>query len=108
MSLSASRVDGVLDGLEEVRAFMMTFLLVKSLVISELEKVTLVEEISWWQKYWALWLKESDICTKFFHWVTDSNRRNKSIEALFVNCSISSDQSAIREHILQYYDSLLS
>jgi hypothetical protein len=40
---------------------MMTFLLVKSLVISELEKVTLMEEISWWQKYWALWLKEGDI-----------------------------------------------
>jgi hypothetical protein len=40
--------------------------------------------------------------------VANLNNRNNSIEALLVNDSVSSDQSAIREHIVQYYDSLLS
>jgi hypothetical protein len=74
----------------------------------QLEKATLLEEISWRQKSRALWLKEGDKCTKFFHRVANSNRRNNSIEALSVNGSVSSDQSAIREHIVQYYDSLFS
>jgi hypothetical protein len=80
----------------------------KTLVISELENFTLMEEISWRQKSRALWLKEGDKCIKRFHWVANLNSRNNSIEALLVNDSVSSDQSAIREHIVQYYDSLLS
>jgi hypothetical protein len=60
----------------------------KSLVTSELEKVTLMEEISWQQKYRALWLREGDKCKTFFHWVANLNKRNNSIEALSVNGSI--------------------
>jgi hypothetical protein len=78
----------VLDGLEEVRALIVEEKLRKSLVISELEKVTLMEEIRWRQKSTALWLKEGDKCTKFFHRVANSNRRNNSIEALSTNGSI--------------------
>jgi hypothetical protein len=39
------------------------------MVISELEKATLLEEISWRQKSSALWLKEGGRCMKFFHWM---------------------------------------
>lgn len=41
-----------------------------------------MEEFSCRQKSMALWLKEGDKCTKFFHRMANSNRRNTSIEAL--------------------------
>jgi hypothetical protein len=34
--------------------------------------------------------------------------RNNSIEALVVDGSVSFDQSAIREHVVQYYDRLFT
>lgn len=36
-------------------------------VIANLERVLLLEEISWHQKSRALWLREEDKCTIFFH-----------------------------------------
>lgn len=36
-------------------------------LVSALERATLLEENSWWQKPLALWLKEGDQSTKFFH-----------------------------------------
>jgi hypothetical protein len=64
----------VLNGLEKVRALIAEEKLRKSLDISELEKVRLMEEV--------IWLNKGDKCTKFFHRVTNSNRRNNSIEAV--------------------------
>jgi hypothetical protein len=45
---------------------------------------------------------------KVFPSVANLNRRNNSIELLSVNGSVSSDQPAIRDHIVQFYDSLFS
>jgi hypothetical protein len=47
------------------------------------------------------------INAKFFHRVANSNRRFNSIELLSVNGSISPDQPVIRNHLVQYYESLL-
>ena len=59
---------------------------------NDLEKITHLEEASWGQKSRALWLRERerDKCTKFFHQMADSNRRNNSIEQLLVNGSVCS------------------
>ncbi|KAG6644474.1 hypothetical protein CIPAW_08G057000 [Carya illinoinensis] len=45
----------------------------KTVVVAELEKITLMEEISWRQKSRALWLQEGDKCTNFFHRVANSH-----------------------------------
>jgi hypothetical protein len=66
------------------------------MVISVLEKATLLEEIGWRQESRALWLREGDKCTNlfiyFFHLVANSNRRNNSIETLSAYSSVSSDK----------------
>jgi hypothetical protein len=97
-----------LDCLEEERGLAPFEKVRKSVVISELEHVTLQEEISWRQKSRVLWLKEGDKCTKFFHRVANSNKRYNSIESLSVNGSVSSDQPTIRASVVQYYESLFT
>ncbi|KAG6634121.1 hypothetical protein CIPAW_12G097200 [Carya illinoinensis] len=79
----------------------------KTVVIAELEKITLLEEISCRQKSRALWLKEGDKCTKFFHRVANSHRRTNAIEVLHSNRRIISNRTAIKEHIVLFYDQLL-
>jgi hypothetical protein len=97
-----------LDNLEEGRGLDAEEKIRKSTVVCELEQVTLQEEISWRQKSRALWLKEGDRCTKFFHRVANSNKRFNSIESLSVNGSVSSDQATIRNSAVQFYETLFS
>ena len=48
---------------------------------TNIEKLTLLEEISWRQKSRVLHLKEGDANTRFFHRMANSNRKNNGIEA---------------------------
>jgi len=98
----------VLDGSKEERVIDVEEKLRNTYVIGELEKVTLMEEISRRQKSRVLWLKDGDKRTKFFHQEANSNRRDNFIESLSVNGSVSFNQSAIRDHIVHFYDSLFS
>jgi hypothetical protein len=47
-------------------------------------------------------------CTMFFHQKANSNRRDNYIEKLVVNGTISSYQSKIRDHIVQFYNRLFT
>jgi hypothetical protein len=64
------------------------------------------EQLFWRQKLRELWLKEGDKCTKFFHRVANSNRRNNSIDQLEVNGRFSLDQSKIRDHVVSLYETV--
>jgi hypothetical protein len=75
---------------------------------TELERLLLCEEVSWRQKSRALWLREGDKNTKFFHKVANSNRRNNSIEALLINGSLTSNVPTMKTHIVQFYSHLYS
>jgi hypothetical protein len=110
-SLQKARLEDLckLDRLEEEeRGLDFDELLKKNLIASDLERIILQEEISWRQKSRVLWLKEGDKCTKFFHWIANSNRRSNFIESVSVNGSVTSAQPAIRDHIVQFYESLFS
>lgn len=65
-----------------------------------------IEETSWRQEFKALWLKERDKCTKFFHRMTNSNRRVNSISSLEVDGELLEDPENIYEEIVSFYSSL--
>jgi hypothetical protein len=101
-SLKLARLEElrVLDRIEEERGLDLEELLRKRSIVSDLERIILQEEISWRQNSRVLWLKAGDKCTKFFHQIANSNRRSNSIESLSVNGSVTSNQPAIRDHIV--------
>ena len=53
-----------------------------------------------------LHLKEGEANTKFFHRMTNSNRKNNGIESLMVNGTISSNQSLIADCITHFFMNL--
>ena len=71
-----------------------------------LDKVMLMEEISWRQKSRALWLKEGDKNSNFFHRLASSHRNANTIGKLLINGVLLTDQDEIRDHIAQFYQQL--
>jgi hypothetical protein len=72
----------------------------------DLEKVILMDEIYWRQKSRALWLKEGDKNSRFFHCLTSSHWNTNTIGKLLINGSPSTSQDEIRDHIAQFYEHL--
>ena len=78
----------------------------KAVIVADLERTGLLEEISWRQKSRALWLQEGDKNTKFFHRLANSNRRYNSISSLSINGVLSTDLDAISQCITNFYSHL--
>ena len=95
-----------LDALAEIRHLTREEIQKKALFVADLERTCLLKEISWWQKSRALWLREGDKNTKFFHRLANSNRRYNSISTLSINGELSTDSDVISEFITQFYQHL--
>ncbi|KAG6728212.1 hypothetical protein I3842_02G162400 [Carya illinoinensis] len=98
----------IFDRITEERALTPEELLRKTELVSELERILSLEEISWRQKSRALWLKEGDRSTKFFHRVANSYRRNNTIDMLKINGRDCTEAPVIREHVVSFFDNLFS
>ena len=81
----------VLDAKEETHRLIAEEKLEQVNFRTNIEKLTILEEISWRQKFRVLHLKEGDANTRFFHRMGNSNRKNNGIESLMVNGTLSSD-----------------
>ena len=81
-------------------------ILQKERIRADLERNTLMDEISWRQKSQALWLREGDKNTRFFHRLANSHRRNNTISTLLINGDLSSEPDDIAECITRFYHNL--
>jgi hypothetical protein len=77
-------------------------------VFSKLERTLFQEEVSCRQKSRALWLKEGDQDTKFFHRLANSYRRNNTIATMMVDGNRFEDPTVIQDHIVHFYKTLYS
>jgi hypothetical protein len=94
------------DAIEESRALVEEELQKKTEIVIEIERCSLLEEVSWRQKCRVLWLKEGDKCTKFFHSIANSNRRFNSIDSLLIGDTLSSNKTEIGDHVVEFYQKL--
>jgi hypothetical protein len=72
----------------------------------ELEKVALLEEVSWRQKSRVLCLKEGDNNMRFFHTMANSYRRNNYMERVEVEGVVFEIESEVKEKVVKFYESL--
>ncbi|KAJ9689585.1 hypothetical protein PVL29_014989 [Vitis rotundifolia] len=73
---------------------------------NEYSHCAILEEISWRQKSRALWLKEGDNNTKFFHHMANARRRGNFINSLTVRGVRLNKEEELKEGIGSYFKSL--
>nr|XP_016434734.1 PREDICTED: uncharacterized protein LOC107761081 [Nicotiana tabacum] len=72
----------------------------------DIVELAIAQETSWWQKSRALWLKEGDSNTKFFHRVAVANRRRNFIESLVVDGVRIEREEEVKGAIVGFYENL--
>jgi hypothetical protein len=89
-----------LDGLEEEGQLSVEDKMARDHLKSDFEHVLLMDEITWRQKSRALWLREGDHNTRFFHRIANSNRRFNTISRLLLDGVVTSDQTEIGDGLV--------
>jgi hypothetical protein len=72
----------------------------------EVVQLAHMAETSWRQKSRAVWLKEGDNNTSFFHHLANSNRRKNYLGSLEVEGRVFEDKEDIKVQVEQFYQSL--
>ena len=65
-----------------------------------------LEEISWRQKSKALFIKERDNNTRFFHRLANSHRRTNQIRGVEVEGALYEDESEVTNPMVDFYRKL--
>jgi hypothetical protein len=97
---------GELDSIVESRELTEVEINKRDECSQNLERTLFQEEVSWRQKSMALWLKEGDRNTTFFHKLANSHKRNNKVAAMMVEGNRTEDPAVIQKHIVQFYKAL--
>ena len=73
---------------------------------AKIEALASLEEISWRQKSRAMFLKEGDNNTRFFHRLANSHRRANTMRGVEVDGIIYEADSNIQDQVVGFYKSL--
>ncbi|WMV25624.1 hypothetical protein MTR67_019009 [Solanum verrucosum] len=80
----------------------------KATLLMDYEEHLKNEELAWRQRSRALWLKEGDKNTKFFHKVANAHKRSNNIDQLMIEDEPVMDPVRIRGEIIEFYQKLFS
>ena len=72
----------------------------------EIAHLASLEEISWRQKPWILFVKEGDNNTCFFHWVANFHRKTNHIQGIEVDNVLYEDEEEVRSKVINFYQRL--
>ena len=72
----------------------------------DIEHLVSLEEISWRQKSRALYVKEGDNNTRFFHRLADSHRNANLIKRIEVDGVHYEDEADVRSQLVLFYQGL--
>ena len=75
-------------------------------VKSDIDFLASLQEISWRQKSKALFIKEGDNNTHFFHRLVNSHRRTNQIRGVEVEGILYKDESEITNQVVDFYKKL--
>ena len=75
-------------------------------VKSDIDYLASLEEISWRQKSKALFIKEGDNNTQFFHIIANSHRRANQIREVEVDGFHYEDELEVTDQVVDFYKKL--
>ena len=70
---------------------------------ADIEQLASLEKISWRQKSLALYVKEGDNNTRFFHKLTNSHRNASQIKRIEVDGVLYEDETDVRSQLVLFY-----
>ncbi|KAJ9701144.1 hypothetical protein PVL29_006475 [Vitis rotundifolia] len=94
------------DGLERLGSLSEDDRRSQQIARDDFSHCAILEEISWKQKSRALWLKEGNSNTKFFHRMTNARRRGNFISSLIVRGVRLDKEEELKEGMGAYFKSL--
>ena len=72
----------------------------------DIEHLVSLEEISWRQKAYTLYVKEGDNNTRFFHRLANSHRNANLIKRIEVDGVLYEDEANVRSQVVLFYQGL--
>ncbi|XP_075112012.1 uncharacterized protein LOC142182049 [Nicotiana tabacum] len=109
LGLQKTKLPSQLAGFEttqQLRALTEEKSVRKAATLMEIEEQLKNEESVWRQKSRALWLKEGDRNTKFFHRTANAHKRNNNIDQLMIRHEVVEDPDRIEIEITEFYKEL--
>lgn len=73
---------------------------------ADIDYLVSLEEISWRQKFKALFIKERDNNTRFFHRIANSHKRTNHIKGVEVEGVLYEDELDIVDEVVDFYKKL--
>ncbi|WMV57474.1 hypothetical protein MTR67_050859 [Solanum verrucosum] len=78
----------------------------RAVLTVEFEENAKREEVAWRQRSRALWLKEGDRNSKFFHRTANCHKRYNNIDKLIINGTSVIEPAEIRDEVITFYQKL--
>ena len=78
----------------------------RTMIKADIEHLASLEEISWRQKSKALFIKEGDNNTRFFHRLANSHRRTNQIRGMEVEGVLYEDDRDVQAQVVEFYKNL--